>query len=130
MKISIIIVSLLIGAGVIFYLQNNLKTSPDDQKITMELLKNEQTVVYTNEGFIPNEISIKTGQIVKFINQSDRKMWIASDDHPSHNIYPEFDQKDMVNKGGSYEFKFDKEGSWGFHNHLYSNHLGKIIVRE
>jgi plastocyanin len=95
---------------------------------TKELIKNNLTVVYNNEGFTPQEIRIKKGETIKFINLSDRKMWVASNNHPEHNIYPEFDQKDIALREGEYEFKFEKTGAWGYHNHLYSNHEGVVIV--
>ncbi len=130
MKLKIIItLSLVVITGLgIYFFQNNKTTSPEDQKITNELIKEQLTIVYTNEGFLPKELRIKKGDTVKFINQSDRKMWVASDNHPAHEIYPEFDQKDISLRGVVYEFKFEKPGNWGFHNHLFSNHTGNIIV--
>lgn len=125
--VTVLLVLILVGAGVYFF-QNNKKVSEEDLKITSELTKNELTIVYNNEGFSPRELKIKKGQTVKFINQSDRKMWVASDNHPAHEIYPEFDQKEITERGATYEFKFEKSGNWGYHNHTFSNHIGIIIV--
>jgi plastocyanin len=132
MKFKIIVITLILIAvfGVTYFYTNNKKVSEEDLKITKELTSDSLTIVYTNEGFIPKEISIKKGQTVKFINQSDRKMWVASNDHPSHLAYPEFDQKEITVRGAVYEFKFEKSGNWGYHNHLYSTHGGTINVTE
>lgn len=124
---TVLLILIVVGAGVYFF-QNNKKVSEEDLKITNELINDELTVVYNNDGFNPKELKIKKGQTVKFINQSDRKMWVASNDHPAHDLYPEFDQKEITERGTTYEFKFDKPGSWGYHNHMYSNHIGTIIV--
>lgn len=127
-KIIVVVIALIGVAGGIYFFQNNKKVSEVDKKVTTELLKNELTVVYTNEGFNPREIKVKKGETVKFINQSDRKMWVASDNHPAHDIYPEFDQKDITERGAEYKFQFDKPGTWGYHNHMFSKHVAKIIV--
>jgi plastocyanin len=57
-------------------------------------------------------------------------VWTASDEHPAHTIYPEFDQKTVAGRGNEYSFKFEKVGTWGFHNHANASHVGKIIVTE
>lgn len=87
-----------------------------------------QTVTYTNEGFFPAELTIKSGTMVTFINQSDAPMWIASANHPTHLLYPEFDEKESVSKGGSYSFTFTKIGTHPYHNHVQLGKYGKIIV--
>lgn len=86
------------------------------------------TVVYTNDGFSPAELTVKSGTNVTFINQSDAKMWVASANHPTHLLYPEFDEKASVAKGASYSFTFNKIGSHPYHNHVLLGKYGKIIV--
>lgn len=132
MKNKIIVVSLvlIIVGGLTYYFTNNKKVSEVDMNLTKELTTDSLTVVYTNEDFTPKKISIKKGQTVKFINNSDRKMWVASNDHPMHLIYPEFDQKEITLRGSVYEFKFEKTGNWDYHNHLVSSHGGTIEVTE
>lgn len=87
-----------------------------------------QTVTYTNDGFSPAELKVKAGTEVTFVNQSDAKMWIASATHPTHTLYPEFDEKASVSKGGSYSFTFNKIGTHPYHNHVLLGKYGKIIV--
>jgi len=86
------------------------------------------TVTYTNDGFAPAELTVKAGTTVTFINQSGSPMWVASAPHPTHTLYPEFDEKASVTKGGSYSFTFDKVGTHPYHNHLHPSNYGKIIV--
>lgn len=83
---------------------------------------------YTNTGFQPSFISIRSGDSVKFRNQSDSNMWVASNPHPTHDDYPEFDQHTSVAKNGEFTFRFWKSGVWGFHNHLNQNHQAVISV--
>lgn len=88
----------------------------------------EPIVTFTNDGFNPTELTVKAGTTVTFINQSDSPMWVASGPHPTHTLYPEFDAKTSVAKGGSYSFTFEKLGSHPYHNHLLLGKYGKIIV--
>jgi plastocyanin len=87
------------------------------------------TVNYTNSGFSPKTITIKKGDAVTFVNESSGGMSVASDPHPTHTDYPEFDQFKSPEKGQkSYTFVFDKVGSWGYHNHLNPSMVGTVVV--
>jgi len=88
----------------------------------------EKTVEYTAGGFTPEQISVKKGETVSWTNNSGKDMWIASDDHPTHRLYPEFDQKSKVGQGGTFKFTFDAEGVWGYHNHLSPADTGQVTV--
>lgn len=61
-------------------------------------------------------------------------MWVATDPHPDHTAYPEFDV--LRANGGKYpeprndfSFTFDKVGTWTYHNHTNPTDKGKIIVK-
>lgn len=86
------------------------------------------TVTYTNSGFSPSSLTIKQGDTVNFVNQSDRDFWPASNDHPNHTIYSDFDARDEIESGGSYSFTFERVGAWGYHNHELEGHTGTIVV--
>lgn len=85
-------------------------------------------VRYTNVGFLPKSITVEEGTTVTFTNESTRTMWVASDNHPSHSILPEFDQKEAVTTGGTYSYTFTKAGQWGFHNHTRPQDEGIVFV--
>lgn len=89
----------------------------------------QKTVTYSGSGFSPATIEVKVGEKVKFINNSEAKMWVASNNHPTHTLYPEFDQDKGVGKGESYEFTFTKAGKWKYHDHLSANKGGTVIVK-
>lgn len=86
-------------------------------------------IKYTDQGFSPTNVTIKKGQTVKFVNESSRNMWPASNPHPTHSLYPEFDSKDRVVAGQSFSFTFNKVGVWGYHNHSNANFTGTITVK-
>lgn len=84
----------------------------------------------SKNGFEPNELAINIGDKVTFENTDSQDHWPASNLHPTHSIYPEFDPKKPIKPGESWEFKFDRAGQWRMHDHLYPQMAGKIIVRE
>ena len=88
------------------------------------------TVSYTDTGFVPSEIKVRSGAVVTFINKSLRPMWVASAVHPTHGELPEFDQLQSVGQQGSYSFTFIKTGSWKYHNHLEPGDRGMVIVEQ
>lgn len=98
------------------------------------------TIYYDGGRFIPDEVTIVEGGTVRFVNGSDTiKMWIASNNHPTHTVYPiktdndckgsSFDQCASVGSGGSWSFTFERFGTWGFHNHERARDTGKVIVK-
>ncbi len=89
-----------------------------------------RTIVLTEDGFVPNEISIPRGSTVTFTNTLEKQYWPASNLHPDHSIYPEFDPKRPLSPEEEWSFTFDKEGTWRFHDHLRSYYTGVIYVRD
>ncbi len=87
------------------------------------------TVRYTTSGFSPKSITINRGEAIKFINDTNQTMWVASDPHPIHTLYPGFDEGKSVGKGGVFTFTFTDAGTWSYHNHNKSTHAGTIIVK-
>lgn len=83
----------------------------------------------TDAGFLPENLEIKAGETVTFRNEGKRGHWPASNIHPTHKIYPQFDPLKPVNPGDRWNFKFDKAGSWYFHDHLFPDLTGFIVVK-
>lgn len=100
------------------------------------------TVTYTDNGFLPEQITINVGDSVTFVNQSSFEMWVASDEHPTHTHYSgttrqehcnngtstTFDQCTRGVPGTSWTFTFNKAGAWNYHNHVESDHIGTVTV--
>jgi plastocyanin len=102
----------------------------------------EYVITYTNSGYSPSTLKIEKGETVTFKNQSSRPMWPASAKHPTHEVYggtsleehcPDktgtaFDACKGYLPGESWSFKFDKVGSWKYHDHLNPTLTGVIVV--
>ncbi len=99
----------------------------------------QATVTLTQDGFSPKSVTIAEGGTVTFVNQGGGQMLVASAQHPTHAVYggstlsqhcPDttgtaFDQ---CQSGNSYTFKFQKKGSWNYHNHLVAGQFGTVVV--
>lgn len=92
------------------------------------LAANKTTVHMTSQGFEPREVTVQTGDTVVFENNDAEYRWPASNIHPSHHIYPEFDPKAEIAPGASWEFIFADAGAWKYHDHLFPEYGGTITV--
>lgn len=102
--------------------QNDLDTMQVD--MMMGGMKME-TVRYTNAGFEPSLLEVSVGTMVQFVNEREVPMWVASDDHPAHDVLPTFDQ---FKPNDNFSYVFEKKGVWSYHDHLNAAVIGKIIV--
>jgi plastocyanin len=85
-------------------------------------------VTLTKDGFYPPRLTIRKGDTVRFATIKKESFWPASDSHPTHTAYPEFDPKRPLSPSETFEFTFEKEGRWGYHNHLSPGDIGDIVV--
>lgn len=86
------------------------------------------TVRMTTEGFVPSNITINKGDTVVFQNDDSQMRWPASNLHPTHTLYPEFDPKQGIAAGQSWQFTFQKAGTWKYHDHIFPQYSGTVIV--
>lgn len=91
---------------------------------------NTHVIELREEGFFPASLTIQKGDSVTFQTALGKPFWPASDLHPTHEIYPEFDPREPVQPGSSWTFRFDKAGEWKMHDHLFPYYRAKIIVQE
>src|SRR5258708_6297786 len=84
----------------------------------------------TETGFSPAYLSIHPGDTVTFTTHLSHPFWPASNPHPSHIIYPEFDPKHAVTITSAWSFRFDRVGIWGYHDHLDPFYEGTISVGD
>ena len=87
-------------------------------------------IVLTENGFMPNEVTIQKGGSVTFSTETGQPFWPASNPHPQHTIYREFDPFHPIAPNEQWTFEFDKAADWNFHDHLRSYFLGTIHVVE
>lgn len=89
-----------------------------------------RTVAITSQGFSPHEITIDQNSTITFVNRDTVDHWPASDIHPTHDLYPEFDPTEAVSPGSSWDFVPKKVGVWKYHDHLNPHVKGVLIVEK
>ncbi len=82
----------------------------------------------TTNGFEPQEVTVDENSSVIFVNKDRESRWPASNVHPTHQLYPEFDPKKPIQQGESWAFKPKNVGEWKYHDHLKPHMRGMITV--
>lgn len=143
-KLIWIVIIVVVVSGIWYMLKNkgqekqsqtSQSPAPSTQQPTQKIQEN--IVTYTNSGYEPSILTVKDGTSVTFKNNSTHSMWTASNDHPTHRLYPEsggcigskFDACKGIMPGESWTFKFDIAGTWKYHNHLEPGDTGTIVVQ-
>lgn len=129
---------LIVGAGVlsaavlVFILTmapapsgTKTEVQPSAQPTTQQT--NEKTVNATKKGFEPEILKVTVGTKVTFINKSDTTADVSSAIHPTHALFPLLNLG-TFNDGGSLSVKFDKQGTYKYHNHLNPSQTGEVVV--
>ncbi len=91
-------------------------------------LSDSREITLTSQGFKPNNLVIKEGDSVMFKSTIEGSFWPASDSHPTHSIYSDFDPRMPIAATSSWSFTFRKAGDWEFHDHLYPQFSGIVTV--
>ncbi len=92
--------------------------------------KTRYEVVLKDDGFHPQKLTIQAGDTVVFRATVNRPFWPASNVHPTHTAFPAFDPKQPVPADETWEFTFDKPGTYLYHDHIASNFEGEILVER
>jgi len=124
--LPLLLLLLIIGGIVGFWMVSKNSTGV----LGLGVQSGEVIVKMTEDGYIPNVFRIKKGTKVRFQNVDSYGHWPASDLHPTHTLYPEFDSKRVVKAKEEWSFVFDKVGVWTMHDHLSPYITGKITVVE
>ncbi len=110
--------------GVTFLTSKSSKKSKPEVKT---FATSSNTINYSDNGFDPISLQVKSGETVTINNKSSRPLQFSSDDHPTHTKNTELNQS-VLSPGKSLAFKVTKLGTYGYHDHLNSEQAGKIIV--
>jgi len=144
--------AVVLGVGALLFFQSSqeqeqpeMMEEPGHEMTTGDEMgmMGEHVVVYSDEGYIPKELTTKKGDKVTFRNESARETWPASAMHPSHSVYPGssiqkceteemtriFDACMGLKQGEEWSFVFDEVGTWWYHDHLNVAATGMIIVQ-
>ena len=127
----IIIIIIIIVAGVyLYYAQSsnrnvqtgmNNSTNQSMGNNSSNVTSNPNMISIQNTTFSPNNLTVRSGTNVQWINNDNKQHQIVSDSGAF--------QSPMLNPGDSYNFYFAKSGIYGYHDALNSTITGTITVQ-
>lgn len=121
---GVVIVALAVVAGYAFVQTQNMRNADRTPQET----PTELTIVLTDSGFEPREVTIRQGGTITFINETDKPHWPASNLHPTHELYAEFDPLRPLAADEEWSFTFERIGTHNYHDHIRAYFVGKIHV--
>lgn len=89
-----------------------------------------QIIEMTSDGFEPQSVTVDVNSTIIFLNKDKDVRWPASNVHPTHELYSEFDPKKPIQIGESWPFSPKRVGEWRYHDHLFPHMRGTITVIE
>lgn len=135
--LGIIVAVIALGLGVFLmkgqvFNNSSAQTIPQATTVPSEAstpaIETEETSVeLTPSGYSPASLNIKVGTKVTFINKSGVNATVDSDPHPVHTSFPALNLGTFKNEE-TLTFTFDKNGTYGYHNHLNATQKGTVIV--
>lgn len=134
-RIVLIVLFLVILLLLIFGLAPRKTVEPvveapeETQSTPREKVAGEETMILlTINGFEPSTLQITAGQSVTWVNVSGKTGNVSSDDHPEHTKYP-FLTVGNIKVDESAYVRFEKPGTYTYHNHLKPTQTGTIVVQ-
>jgi plastocyanin len=146
-KLVVGIVLLVVGAGLLIWALTGKKAdapasstdtsqstnAEDSADTSSEAASNTEastaTITFTNDGFTPETLTVKTGTVVTVKNESSDPVQFSSDNHPTHREDPEINMKTLA-PGESGTFTAKTVGKHGFHDHMDDSKTGVLVVTE
>ncbi|MEK9160550.1 MAG: hypothetical protein AAB440_00740 [Patescibacteria group bacterium] len=122
------LIAIICIVGYVAYVQWIPRSTPTIPPLVVS--EDTQSITLTKDGFVPGELTIPVGTIVTFRTDTGELFWPASNLHPSHLTYAEFDPKEPVPPSKTWSFTFDKAGTWKYHDHLAPYYTGVVVVTE
>lgn len=123
----VLVVLVFLGAA---YVLSTKKEAPVAPVVSSTQEVGDHVITLTTDGFTPAELTITRGETVTFRTTTGKRFWPASNLHPSHLEYSDFDPKAPIEPDGEWSFTFDQVGEWRMHDHLAPYYTGTITVTE
>lgn len=115
--IIIMLVMLIIAVFVIAWGINNLTTKTRTIiKSTSKTTSGTAKVDISASGFTPANLQVSVGTTVTWTNTDTAPHRVASDPYPSNDGLSGFDSIEAFQTNGTYTYKFEKAGTFGYHD--------------
>lgn len=88
----------------------------------------KNVVKITSSGFLPQNITIKTGESVRWVNDETLDHAVNSAVHPTHLLYPPLNLG-LIKSGEEKSLEFPTAGTYKYHDHLNPSLTGSVTVQ-
>ena len=133
-KIIVAAVGFIVIVGLFFFFQTKKAVVIEDADLepVSEIVSTGvvHKMILSKEGYVPRDITIAAHDTIEFSTTEHVPFWPASNVHPTHRLYSEFDPKEPIPPSETWSFTFDKVGEWRYHDHIAPFHTGVITVIE
>ena len=117
--------------------QNNPKNNSDVPSSTSNKVEGvsqnpssyDAIVRYGDNGFVPATIEIKSGEKIRFKNESKNLMQISTAGDKEEASYGDFTQERPIPEGYFFDLTFSKKGAWFYQNLNDKSKTGIVIVK-
>lgn len=92
-----------------------------------ESSKSKSVVQITSSGFTPQNITVKAGESVTWVNEDTESHQVNSAVHPTHQVYPRLNLG-VIKPAETKELSFPDAGSYKYHDHLNPSLTGSVTV--
>lgn len=98
--------------------------------VSTNFLQSQTVVTLTESGFYPSELEITEGDTIRFVSKTGYDFWPASDSHPGHTDYPDFDPRQPVPADQEWQHTFSEAGVYNYHDHINPLFEGVVLVKN
>lgn len=116
------------AAAVLYVVFADAPDTVSGDKIVDMRSKSTVPIVLTDVGFEPRYVRVSVGTEIVFTTSRSNQFWPASNEHPTHSLYSEFDSKRPLAPNESWSFVIERVGEWSYHDHVRSYYTGRIYV--
>ena len=109
--------------------QGEIQGSTLSKNVTLPKESATWTVSYSSNGFFPSTLTIKKGDSVRFVNNSDDEVSIKSEPNPEYPNMATFESTAAYGSDGIFSYTFKDTGEWRYKNINNQSLAGTIVVK-
>jgi len=122
--IAIVVILLIAAGGYFIFIRGNKTPTPESNQLSNQQNQQSSTteskITIKNFVFDPSTLTIKKGTTV---------IWTNEDSIP-HKIKSDTFNSEIINKGESFQFKFNNKGTYDYICGIHQYMKGEIIVED
>lgn len=104
------------------------EASPSTSEATPSETMEKNVVKVSSSGFMPQNITIKAGESVTWMNEDSEDHQVNSAPHPTHTTYKPLNNVGLLKAGEKKSLSFPEAGTYKYHDHLNPSLTGSVTI--